>query len=110
MCPDTFMTYPCCYVACLNPFMLCLKIHLHASNHSFIIWAKIAHLPEFLKIENRCLKIINFESSKENTMKTHNIAALTSRFEYLYLLTFYKIVDNLVPVIDSNLLPVKLTI
>ena len=64
---------------------------------------------EFLKIENRCLKIIDFDSSKENTRKAHNIPALTLRFEYLYLLTFYKIVNNLVPVIDSSLLPEKLT-
>ena len=63
---------------------------------------------EFLKIENRCLKIIDFDSSKENTRKAHNIPALTLRFENLYLLMFYKIVYKLVPVIDSSLLPAKI--
>ena len=64
---------------------------------------------EFLKIENRCLKIIDYNSSKDNTRKTYNIPVLTLRFEYLYLLTFYKIVNSLVPIIDTNLLPEKLT-
>ena len=34
MCPDSFMIFPFCYVACLKPFMLCLKIRLYASIHS----------------------------------------------------------------------------
>ena len=29
--PDPFMIYPLCFVACMKPFMLCLKIHLYAS-------------------------------------------------------------------------------
>jgi hypothetical protein len=40
---------------------------------------------------------------------TYNIPVLTLRFEYLYLLTFYKIVNSLVQIIDPNLLPEKLT-
>ena len=63
---------------------------------------------EFLKIENRCLKIIDFDNSKDQTRRTFNIPKLTLRFEYLYLLSFYKLVNNLVPIIDKGLLPDRL--
>ena len=59
---------------------------------------------EFLKIENRCLKIIDFENSKDQTRRTINIPKLTLRFKYLYLLSFYKLVNNLVRIIDKELL------
>ena len=35
MCPNPFMIYPFAYVACLNPCIMCLKIHVYASTHSW---------------------------------------------------------------------------
>ena len=64
---------------------------------------------EFLKIENRCLKIIDYNSSKDSTRKSFNIPTITLRFEYLYMLSFYKLVNNLVPIIDNALMPEKST-
>lgn len=64
---------------------------------------------EFLKIENRCLKIIDYNSSKDSTRKSFNIPTITLRFEYLYMLSFYKLVNNLVPIIDNALMPEKAT-
>ena len=63
---------------------------------------------EFSKIENRCLKIIDCDNSKDQTRSTINNPKLTLRFKYLYLLSFYKLVNNLVPIIDKGLLPDRL--
>ena len=60
-------------------------------------------------IENRCLKIIDYNSSKDSTRKSFNIPTITLRFKYLYALSFYKLVNNLVPIIDNGLMPEKST-
>jgi hypothetical protein len=72
------------------------------SNHGYI-------LKELLKIENRCLKIINLYAPKLDTRHKFNIHFLSDRLKYLYLLTFYKIAFKLVPIIDQNILPIKST-
>ena len=64
---------------------------------------------EFQKIENRCLKIIDLNQTKDETRQLYSIPNILTRFEYLYLLTFYKLVNSQVPIIDSELLPKKLT-
>ena len=64
---------------------------------------------EFLKIENRCLKIIDYNSSKDSTRISFNIPNITLRFEYLYTLSFYKLLNSLVPIIDNGLMPEKST-
>ena len=56
---------------------------------------------EFLKIENRCLKIIDFGNSKARTSRTINLPKLTLGIAYLYWLSFYKLVNNLVPIINK---------
>ena len=68
--------------------------------------ATIKHESE--RIENRCLKIINFNDSKIKTRDKHNIHHIYKRFEYLFLMSFYKLINGLVPVIDHGLLPEKL--
>jgi hypothetical protein len=64
---------------------------------------------EILKIENRCLKIINFDQHKNTTRSIHNIFPIPQRLKYLYLLSFYKLIRGLVPCIDNSLLPVGLS-
>ena len=76
-------------------------LHIHITTNHYI-------KNEFLKIENCFLKIIYFDNSKDQTCRTFNIPKLTLRFEYLYLLSFYKLVNNLVPIIDKGLLPDRL--
>ena len=61
-----------------------------------------------LKIENRCIKIINTRDSKSSTRGKFQIHYITERLHYLYLLSFYKLTNNLVPLIDNNLIPEKL--
>ena len=61
-----------------------------------------------LKIENRCLKIINIHQSKLDTRRQLQLHNLKDRLHYLYMLSFYKITNSLVPIIDDNLLPEKL--
>ena len=58
----------------------------------------------FKKLRKDVLKLMTI-----TVLKTYNIPVLTLHFEYLYLLTFYKIVNSLVPIIDTYLLPEKLT-
>ena len=62
---------------------------------------------ELLKIENRCLKIIYCNSPKLLTRKLHNIPNIEDRLKYLYLLTFFKLINNKVPIIDQSMLPSK---
>ena len=63
---------------------------------------------EVLKIENRCLKIVNFANSKDVTRPKNNIHIITSRYRYLYLSNFFKLINKLVPIIDESLMPEKL--
>ena len=63
---------------------------------------------EVLKIENRCLKIVNFANSKDATRLKNNIHIITSRYRYLYLSNFFKLINKLVPIIDESLMPEKL--
>ena len=71
--------------------------------HEWLFWKGV--------FENRCLKIIeiDYNSSKVSTCKSFNIPDTTLLFEYLYMLLFYKLVNNLVPIIDSGLMPEKST-
>lgn len=68
------------------------------SNHNYI-------KNDLLKIENRCLKIIDPLSHKIDTRYIFNIPSLTIRLQYLYLLSFFKINFKLVKSIDNELLP-----
>lgn len=61
-----------------------------------------------LKIENRCIKIIDFWKPKSETRQQFDIPELTLRIKYLYLLSYYKLINNLVPIIDADLLPERL--
>lgn len=61
-----------------------------------------------LKIENRCLKIINIHKSKDFTRRQLQIHNLVTRLHYLYMLSYFKTTNSLVPIIDKNLLPEKL--
>ena len=63
---------------------------------------------EILKIENRCLKIIDFNQHKTETRKSFNIYTILLRHKYLYMLTYYKLINELVPIIDKKLMPEKL--
>ena len=63
---------------------------------------------QYLRIENRCLKILCFDKSEQETRIHYRIPEVTLRFKYLYLLTFYKLLNRLVPIIDENILPEKL--
>ena len=47
--------------------------------------------------------MIDFDNSKDQARRSFNIPKLALRFEYVYLLSFYKIVNNLVPIIDKTL-------
>ena len=62
----------------------------------------------FLAYENRCLKIINFKQTKINTRIKNNIPSLDSRMKYLYILTFFKLSEKVVPLIDPIILPTKI--
>lgn len=64
---------------------------------------------EIIKIENRCLKIIQFNQSKSDTRKGHHIFLITQRFKYLFLLSYYKLIHGIVPAIDKSLIPEKLS-
>ena len=61
-----------------------------------------------MKIENGCLKMTDIDNFKDQAHRNINIRKLTLRFEYLSLLSFYKLVNNLVPIIDIGLLQDKL--
>ena len=63
---------------------------------------------DILKIENRCLKIINFNRSKAETRHIHKIYPVTKRYHYLYMLSFFKLIENLAPIIDQSLMPERL--
>ena len=47
--------------------------------------------------------MIDFDNFKDQARRSFNISKLALRFEYVYLLSFYKIVNNLVPIIDKTL-------
>ena len=61
-----------------------------------------------LKTENRCFKIISFNPSKADTRQIHKIYPVTKRCQYLYMLSFFKLNENLTPNIDQSLMPVRL--
>ena len=61
-----------------------------------------------LKIENRCSKIVNFANSKDVTRLKNNIHVITRRYCYLYLSNLFKLINNLVPIIDQSLMSQKL--
>ena len=50
----------------------------------------------------------DIDNFKDQAHRNINIRKLTLRFEYLSLLSFYKLVNNLVPIIDIGLLQDKL--
>ena len=75
---------------------------LNFSAHQYIV-------NELLKIENRCLKIIQYDQPKDATRSNFVIPKLTSRLKYLYLLTFFKLIHQIVPIIDPDILPAKLS-
>ena len=52
---------------------------------------------------------MNFANSKDVTRLKNNIHVITSRYRYLYLSNFFKLINNLVPIIDQSLMPEKLT-
>jgi hypothetical protein len=57
-------------------------------------------------IENRCLKIISSDKNC-NTRTIFNIPSIKFRLKYLYLLAFFKLTHNYVPIINDSILPVK---
>ena len=61
---------------------------------------------DILKIENRCLKILY--RPKVETRPRHNIQFITKRYHYFYILTYFKQINKLVPIIYASLLTLKL--
>ena len=57
------------------------------------------------KIENRCLKTINFTCSKVDTRQIHKIHPTTKRYNSLHMLSIFKLNVNLAPIIDQSLMP-----
>ena len=57
------------------------------------------------KIDNRCLKIINFTCSKVDTRQIHKIHPTTKRYNSLHMLSIFKLNVNLAPIIDQSLMP-----
>ena len=54
-----------------------------------------------------CLTI-DFNQHKTETRKSFNIYTILLRHKYLYMLTYYKLINELVPIIDKKLMPEKL--
>ena len=57
----------------------------------------------YFTLENRCLKNIN--QLKLETRKSFNIYPIPLRHKYMYMLTYYKLIHELVPIVDTKLLP-----
>ena len=78
--------------------------NLHKESDNFI-------KTQFMKIENCCLKIIEYNSSKYSSGESFNIPILTSRLEHLVYSIVHKlhvhVGDNFVPIIDNGLMPEK---
>ena len=68
----------------------------------------VTNREHYLRIEKRCLKILCYDKSEQETRIHYRIPEVTRRFKYLYLLTFYKLLNRLVPNIDENIVPEKL--
>ena len=84
-------------------------IRPHLEYCASLSYSSNAHVKEELsKLENRCLKIIQIDQPKTNTRSQFNIPEISLRLKYLYLLTFYKLIHNLVPIIDPKILPQRL--
>ena len=60
---------------------------------------------ELLRTQSRCIKIIERNSSKQNTRLNQKLPSIITRMKYLYLITFFKLTNCLVPIIDNSLLP-----
>lgn len=53
----------------------------------------LSNIDELQNIENRSLKIIDFDAHKFETRERHQTVPLTQRLEYyLFLLTFFKLI------------------
>ena len=61
-------------------------------------------IKNLLSIEYRCLKIID-KGPKTETRQRFNIPSIENRLKYLYLVSFFKLTHNYVPLIDDGLLP-----
>ena len=64
---------------------------------------------QLVVIENRCLKVINYEKSKEFTRAQYDLTQLEYRFKYFYLITFFKMIHSITPIIDESLIPDLIT-
>ena len=61
------------------------------------------HLREnLLKIENRCLKIINIHKNKDFTRRQLQIHNLVTQLHYQYMLSYFQTTNSLVPITDIN--------